>query len=116
MNETVSTYFHALKEDTTFPLLLDILSSAEEFISTPSLVKLRKSINKSGIDEYARLVSVIREGPDGKAGWEGYSGWGVGQKRARVLIASHLLRVPIKDLTLLKGLFYSPSLVTTLTD
>lgn len=115
LNETVSTYFHALKEDTTFPLLLDILSSAEEFISTPSLVKLRKSINKSGIDEYARLVSVIREGPDGKAGWEGYSGWGVGQKRARVLIASHLLRVPIKDLTLLKERHETVVIAITLT-
>lgn len=105
LNTTAAIYFHALKEDTTFPQLLDILSASEEFTTDAKLLKLRKSIGKAGIDEYARVTSLVREGPDGKEGWEGYATWPSGQKRARVLISAHLLRIPIKDTTLLKGAF-----------
>jgi hypothetical protein len=29
----------------------------------------------AAVDEYARLVSTVREGVDGKQGWEGYATW-----------------------------------------
>ncbi|GAA6010079.1 hypothetical protein JCM11491_005857 [Sporobolomyces phaffii] len=102
LNSTASKYFHALKEETTFPQLVDILASSDEFSTDPQLVKLRKSVGKAGIDEYARLNSTVREGPDGKMGWEGYAGWTPSQKRARVFIAAHMLRLPVKDSRLVK--------------
>ncbi|GAA5944433.1 protein-transporting protein SEC63, partial [Sporobolomyces koalae] len=102
LNSTASKYFHALKEETTFAQLLDILASSDEFATDPQLVKLRKSVGKTGIDEYARLNSTVREGPDGKFGWEVYSTWTPAQKRARVFVAAHMLRLPIKDSKLLK--------------
>lgn len=92
-----------MKEETTFPQLLDILASSDEFAVDPALVKLRKSHSKAAVDEYARLVSTVREGVDGKQGWEGYATWSPAKKRARVFIAAHLLRLPIQDVGLLKG-------------
>ena len=103
LNSTAAKYFHALKEETTFPQLLDILASSDEFAVDPALVKLRKSHSKAAIDEYARLVSTVREGVDGKQGWEGYATWSPAKKRARVFIVAHLLRLPIQDVGLLKG-------------
>ncbi|KAG0656762.1 secretory subunit [Rhodotorula mucilaginosa] len=102
LNSTAAKYFHALKEETTFPQLLDILASSDEFAVDPALVKLRKSHSKAAVDEYARLVSTVREGVDGKQGWEGYATWTPAKKRARVFIAAHLLRLPIQDVGLLK--------------
>lgn len=103
LNSTAAKYFHALKEETTFPQLLDILASSDEFAVDPALVRLRKSHSKAAVDEYARLVSTVREGVDGKQGWEGYATWTPAKKRARVFIAAHLLRLPIQDVGLLKG-------------
>lgn len=103
LNTTAATFFLSLKEETTFPLLLDILSSADEFATDPKLLKLRKKLGKSAVDEYARVTSLVRESADGKEGWEGYAGWSTSQKRARVLIAAHMLRIPIKDSLLLEG-------------
>jgi len=103
LNSTASKYFHALKEESTFPQLVDVLASSDEFAVSPKLVKLRKSPSKAAVDEYARLVSTVREGVDGKAGWEGYATWSPAKKRARVMIAAYLLRLPIKDANLLKG-------------
>jgi len=109
LNSTASKYFHALKEETTFPQLLDILASSDEFATDPQLLKLRKSVGKAGIDEYARLNSTVREGLDGKMGWEGYATWTPAKKRARVFIAAHMLRLPVKDSNLLRGeSLYSP--------
>ncbi|GAA5823179.1 hypothetical protein JCM5353_005806, partial [Sporobolomyces roseus] len=102
LNSTASKYFHALKEETTFPQLLDILASSDEFATDPQLLKLRKSVGKAGIDEYARLNSTVREGPDGKMGWEGYATWSPAKKRARVFIAAHMLRLPVKDSNVLR--------------
>ncbi|GAA5910707.1 hypothetical protein JCM5296_006819 [Sporobolomyces johnsonii] len=102
LNSTAAKYFHALKEETSFPQLLDILASSDEFATDPALRKLRKSQGKAGVDEYARLVSTVREGPDGKQGWEGYASWTPAKKRARVFVAAHMLRLPIKDSKLLK--------------
>ncbi|GAA6063020.1 hypothetical protein JCM10212_001799 [Sporobolomyces blumeae] len=102
LNSTASKYFHALKEETTFAQLVDVLASSDEFASDPNLVKLRKSVGKAGVDEYARLNSTVREGPDGKLGWEGYTSWTPAKKRARVFLAAHMLRIPINDPTLLK--------------
>lgn len=103
LNSTAATFFLSLKEETTFPALLDILSAADEFAQDSQLLKLRKKLGKAAVDEYARIVSLVREGPDGKEGWEGYSTWAVSRKRARVLIAAHMLRIPIKDSALLEG-------------
>ncbi|GJN89668.1 hypothetical protein Rhopal_002655-T1 [Rhodotorula paludigena] len=114
LNSTASKYFHALKEETTFPQLLDILASSDEFATDPHLVKLRKSLGKAAVDEYARLVSTVREGVDGKQGWEGYSTWSPAQKRARVLIAAYMLRLPIKDASLLKEKYLTASLALPL--
>lgn len=83
--------------------MLDVLASSDEFAVDPRLVKLRKSPSKAAVDEYARLVSTVREGVDGKAGWEGYATWTPAKKRARVMIAAYLLRLPVKDASLLKG-------------
>ncbi|GAA5860434.1 hypothetical protein JCM8547_000303 [Rhodosporidiobolus lusitaniae] len=102
LNSTASKYFHALKEETTFFQLLNILASSDEFAMDPKLLKLRKSLSKSAVDEYARLNSTIREGVDGKQGWEDYATWSPSKKRARVLIAAYMLRLPIKDAKLLK--------------
>jgi translocation protein SEC63 len=107
LNTTASKYFHSLKEETSFAQLLDILASSDEFATDPQLIKLRKSLVKTGIDEYARLNSTVREGPDGKisgGGWENYSSWNPEKKRARVFIVAHLLRLPINDTKLLKGM------------
>ncbi|ORY53393.1 Sec63 Brl domain-domain-containing protein [Leucosporidium creatinivorum] len=102
LNTTAATFFLSLKEETTFPLLLDILAAADEFATDPKLLKLRKKLGKPAVDEYARITSLVRESPDGKEGWEGYAGWQTPQKRARVLIAAHMLRIPIKDSVLLE--------------
>ncbi|GAA5823402.1 hypothetical protein JCM11251_000623 [Rhodosporidiobolus azoricus] len=102
LNSTASKYFHALKEETTFPQLLDILASSDEFATNPQLLKLRKSLGKAAVDEYARLNSTIREGVDGKQGWEHYQTWPAAQKRARVFIAAYMLRSPINDSKLLR--------------
>lgn len=105
LNTTAATFFRGLKEEITFPQLLDLLAGADEFAVDATLLKLRKSVtgSKGGVDEYARLVSTIRAGVDGKQGWEGYASWGGSKKRARVLIAAHMLRIPINDKALLKG-------------
>lgn len=103
LNTTVTTFFKALKADTKFTALLDLLASADEFIEDETLIKLRKSIGKAGMDEYARLGNTVREGVDGNDGWVGYAKWSAGKKRARVLIGAHLLRIPIKDPILLRG-------------
>lgn len=105
LNSTAAKYFHALKEETTFPQLLDILASSDEFAVDSELLKLRKAHSKTATDEYARLVSTVREGPDGQKGWEGYASWPPAKKRGRVFIAAYLLRLPITDLGLLKGAF-----------
>ncbi|GAA5970637.1 hypothetical protein JCM11641_007380 [Rhodosporidiobolus odoratus] len=102
LNSTASKYFHALKEETTFPQLLDILASSDEFATDKQLIKIRKSLSKPAIDEYARLNSTIREGVDGKQGWEDYANWSASKKRARVLTAAYMLRLPIKDARLLR--------------
>lgn len=109
LNTSAATFFVELKEETTLAGLLDIIASADEFVEDSSLVKLRKSAGKAGVDEYARLASIVRD-KDGKhGGWEGYTTgtggkkWSVGKKRARVLIAAHMLRIPIKDATLIRG-------------
>ncbi|GAA5882212.1 hypothetical protein JCM16303_002283 [Sporobolomyces ruberrimus] len=102
LNSTATKFYHALKEETTFPQLLDILASSDEFSTDPQLVKLRKSLSKSAIDEYARLNSTVREGPDGKMGWEGYATWTASRKRARMFIAAHMLRLPVKDSRILR--------------
>jgi hypothetical protein len=109
LNTTVATYFKNLKADITFSGLLDLLASADEFIEDETLIKLRKSITKAGMDEYARLGNAVRDGLDGKEGWVGYSKWAVGKKRARVLIGAHFLRIPIKDPILLRGKFIALS-------
>ncbi|SDA03416.1 BZ3500_MvSof-1268-A1-R1_Chr7-1g09425 [Microbotryum saponariae] len=102
LNSTAVTFFRSLKEETSFPVLVDILAAADEFAVDPELVSGRKKLGKADIDEYARLTSTIREGVDGKSGWEGYGTWSTAQKRARVFIAAHLLRVPVKSPALIK--------------
>ncbi|BGP47243.1 secretory subunit [Rhodotorula kratochvilovae] len=114
LNSTAAKYFHALKEETTFPQLLDILASSDEFAVDPKLLKLRKSPGKAAVDEYARLVSTVREGVDGKAGWEGYATWTPAKKRARVMIAAYLLRLPLKDTSLLKEKYLTASIALPL--
>lgn len=106
LNSTAAKFFRALKEETTFPILLDILANADEFATDPKLLAIRRRAlsNKPAVDEFARLTSTVREGPDGKlGGWEGYASWTQAQKRARVLIAAHLLRLPLKDTGLIEG-------------
>ncbi|GAA5985578.1 hypothetical protein JCM5350_007141 [Sporobolomyces pararoseus] len=105
LNSTATKFFKTLKEDSSFPQLLDVLSSSDEFVQDKGLRKLRsKSLkSKEAVDEYARLNSLVREGPDGKmGGWENYNNWSNEKKRARVFIVAHLLRLPIKDSNLLK--------------
>ncbi|GAA6041993.1 hypothetical protein JCM8097_009135 [Rhodosporidiobolus ruineniae] len=97
LNSTAAKYFHALKEETTFPELLTILSSSDEFSNDPELLKVRKSQGKAAVDEYARLNSTVRESVDGKQGWEGYQSWTPAQKRARVFIAAYMLRLPLNN-------------------
>lgn len=92
-----------MKENVNLSGLLELLASADEFRLDEDLIALRKEIGKPGVDEYARLTSFVREGVEGKDGWTGYANWDVGKKRARVLIAAHLLRIPIKSLALLRG-------------
>lgn len=103
LNTTAAIYFHALKEETPFPALLDILASSDEFVTDLPLLKLRKAIGKAGVDEYARLASTVREADGKQGGWKGFSNWAAGKKRARVLLAAHMLRIPINDATLLRG-------------
>ena len=103
LNATAAIYFLALKEHFNFSNLLELLASADEFRLNPELIALRAEVGKPGIDEYARLTSTIREGVEGKDGWTGYANWDNGKKRARVLVAAHLLRIPIKSLALLRG-------------
>ncbi|GAA5854067.1 hypothetical protein JCM9279_004370 [Rhodotorula babjevae] len=114
LNSTASKYFHALKEESTFPQLVDVLASSDEFAVNPKLVKLRKAPGKAAVDEYARLVSTVREGVDGKAGWEGYATWSPAKKRARVMIAAYLLRLPIQDANLLKEKYLTASIALPL--
>ncbi|GAA6014793.1 hypothetical protein JCM10207_002182 [Rhodosporidiobolus poonsookiae] len=97
LNSTAAKFFKALKEETTYPQLLDVLASSDEFATDPRLLKLRKSLGKGAVDEYARLNSTVREGIDGKEGWEGYEKWTPAQKRARVFLAAYMLRIPVKD-------------------
>ncbi|KAL8278314.1 hypothetical protein RQP46_009206 [Phenoliferia psychrophenolica] len=115
LNSTASIFFRGLKEDITFPQLVDLLAAADEFALNPGLLKLRKNPNKAAVDEYARLVSTVRAGVDGKQGWEGYAAWSGSKKRARVLIAAHMLRIPIADKALLKEKHATISLALPLT-
>lgn len=103
LNATAAIYFLALKEHVNFSGLLELLASADEFRLDPELLLLRAQIAKPGVDEYARLTATVREGVEGKDGWTGYANWDSGKKRARVLIAAHLLRIPIKSLAVLRG-------------
>ncbi|KAI5480393.1 translocation protein SEC63 [Pseudohyphozyma bogoriensis] len=112
LNSTAAIFFKSLKEETTFPALLDILAASEEFAVTPSLIKARKAIGKGGVDEYARITSTVREG---KQGFEGWATWSTPKKRARVLIAAHLLRIPIKDAALLRERLETVTIALTLT-
>ncbi|KAM0788998.1 hypothetical protein ACM66B_003067 [Microbotryomycetes sp. NB124-2] len=100
LNSTVAKFFLNLKEDTNFGVMLDILASSDEFSKDPALKLLRKSQTKVAVDEYARITSIVRASADGKQGWVGYGSWSPTQKRARVLIAAHMLRVPINDAAL----------------
>lgn len=109
LNSTATTFFHGLTETITFGPLLDLLAASDEFVTDAGLHKHRKAIGKAGIDEYAQMVSLVRSGVDGKEGWEGFTNWSPTKKRARVLISAHLLRMPIKDLALLRGA--SPTLL-----
>ncbi|KAK4055503.1 secretory subunit [Microbotryomycetes sp. JL201] len=100
LNSTVAKFFLNLKEDTNFGVMLDILASSDEFAKDPALKMLRKSQTKTAVDDYARITSIVRASADGKQGWVGYGSWNATQKRARVLIAAHMLRVPINDASL----------------
>ncbi|GAA5953329.1 hypothetical protein JCM3765_005006 [Sporobolomyces pararoseus] len=107
LNSTATKFFKNLKEDFTFPKLLDVLSDSDEFLYDSKLKKLRnKNLkDKQAMDEYARLNSLVREGPDGKmsgGGWENYTNWSPEKKRTRVLLVAHLLRLPINHSNLLK--------------
>lgn len=108
LNTSAAKYFRALKEESSFPELLDLLANSDEFVTDSKLIALRKSPRKPTVDEFARVTSLVREGPDGKAGgWEGYASWTTPRKRARVLIAAYMLRLPLKDATLYEGEFAS---------
>lgn len=104
LNSTATTFFHGLKEESTFGQMVDLLASADEYVVSKNVVRARRKVGKAGQDEYARLASVVREHQGEKAhgGWEGYNGWTAPRKRARVLITAHLLRVPINDAALLR--------------
>lgn len=112
LNKTAETFFRGLKEDTAFPELLSILASAQEFASDPRIAKARRAAmaDKQASDEYARLVSSVRDTPDGKSvagsqAWSSYSSWSTEKKRARVLLAAYLLRMRLTSPLLAREMY-----------
>jgi translocation protein SEC63 len=100
MTSSAGTFFRELKEETTLPELIAILSSASEFMDK-SPVKPRLK-NRKGLQKLEEQVKEALKERTGEV-LEGRLYNKPATKRAALYVYAHLLRVPINDTSLLRG-------------